>query len=89
MAACLSHLSINCTNAFALSEWWKGLPIEPAVGYRVEAGGVAVVVSGDTRVCAGIEALARTADVLTHEAVRSDAASPALLAWNAGRRVGR
>lgn len=25
MAACLSHTSINCTNAFELSEWWKGV----------------------------------------------------------------
>lgn len=25
MAARLSHLSINCTNAFELSEWWEGV----------------------------------------------------------------
>jgi ribonuclease Z len=61
-------------------------PIEAAVGYRVEVGGRAAAVSGDTAVCAGIERLARDADVLVHEALRSDLVSPAALAWNAGAR---
>jgi ribonuclease Z len=58
-------------------------PIEAAVGYRVEVGGRVVAVSGDTARCIGIERLAVGADLLIHEALRSDRASPASLAWNA------
>lgn len=61
-------------------------PIESAVAYRIEVDGRAVVVSGDTRVCPGIASLAANADVLIHEAVRSDRASARLLEWNASAR---
>lgn len=65
-------------------------PIEAAVGYRITVDEVAITVSGDTAVGAGVEALAAGADVLVHEALRSDRVSPALLAWNAGAEsVGR
>jgi len=39
----------------------------PAVGYRMEAGGKAVVYSGDTDVCEGLVSLAREADLLLLE----------------------
>lgn len=42
-------------------------PVEPAVAYRVDSGGRSVVISGDTRVCAAVEQLARGADLLVHE----------------------
>jgi len=61
-------------------------PIEAAVGYRIEVDGRTLVISGDTARCVGIERLAAGADLLIHEAVRSDRASPALLAWNASAR---
>lgn len=48
-------------------------PVVPAVAYRVDAAGAAVVISGDTRVCAEVEALAHGADVLVHEACRHEA----------------
>lgn len=59
-------------------------PVAPAVGYRIEVDSVSIAVSGDTAVCDGVRALARDADVLVHEAVLTERASPALLAWNAG-----
>jgi ribonuclease Z len=58
-------------------------PIEPAVGYRIERSGVAVMVSGDTRVCDGVRALAYGAQVIVHEALLAEHVSPALLTWNA------
>jgi ribonuclease Z len=45
-------------------------PVEPAVAYRIDHDGHAVVVSGDTRVCAEVEALAAGADILVHEVIR-------------------
>jgi ribonuclease Z len=42
-------------------------PARDAVAYRVDTPDAAVVVSGDTRVCAEIEDLARGADLLVHE----------------------
>lgn len=62
-------------------------PIEAAVGYRIEVDQRVVTVSGDTAVCDGVAQLATGADLLVHEAVRSDLASPQLLAWNAGART--
>ena len=59
-------------------------PVAPAVGYRIDVGGVSVAVSGDTAVCDGIRALAADVDVLVHEAVLTELASPSTLAWNAG-----
>jgi ribonuclease Z len=44
-------------------------PVRPAVGYRFEYGGRSVVVSGDTRKSANLEALSRGADLLVHEAL--------------------
>jgi ribonuclease Z len=42
-------------------------PVRDAVAYRIDTPDAAVVVSGDTRVCAEIEDLARGADLLVHE----------------------
>lgn len=44
-------------------------PVDPAVGYRFEYGGRALVVSGDTAKSASLEAQARGADLLVHEAL--------------------
>jgi len=46
-------------------------PVVPAVAYRVDGPQGAVVISGDTRVCAEVEAMSRGADVLVHEAFRT------------------
>jgi len=51
-------------------------PVPEAVAYRIETPEGAVVVSGDTRVCAEVEALAVGADVLVHEACRQSALAP-------------
>jgi ribonuclease Z len=58
-------------------------PIEPATGYRVERSGVAIMVSGDTRVCDGVRALAHGAQVVVHEALLGQRVSASLLTWNA------
>ena len=42
-------------------------PVLPAVAYKIQGPSGSVVVSGDTRVCAEVEALAAGADVLVHE----------------------
>lgn len=42
-------------------------PVLPAVAYRIEGPSGSVVVSGDTRVCREVEALAENVDVLVHE----------------------
>lgn len=42
-------------------------PVVPAVGYRFDYRGRAVVVSGDTVVTDGLEAAARGADLLLHD----------------------
>jgi ribonuclease Z len=47
-------------------------PVEPAVGYRFDYRGRAVVVSGDTRKSASVVTHARGADLLVHEALRRD-----------------
>ena len=52
-------------------------PVPEAVAYRVETPDGVVVVSGDTRVCAEVEQLATGADVLVHEACRTDRAGAA------------
>jgi ribonuclease Z len=41
------------------------------------------MVSGDTRVCDGVHALARDANVIVHEALLGERVSPELLEWNA------
>jgi ribonuclease Z len=62
-------------------------PVEPAVGYLVEHGGIRVAISGDTAVCDGMRGLALDVDVLVHEALLSSRVSSALLEWNAGARA--
>ncbi len=52
-------------------------PVE-AVAYRVDTPDGAVVVSGDTRVCAEVEALCAGADVVVHEACRATALAGAV-----------
>lgn len=47
-------------------------PVEPTVGYRVEHGGAAVVVAGDTVPCAGLDRLCAGADVYVQTVLRED-----------------
>ncbi|MGH9016532.1 MAG: MBL fold metallo-hydrolase [Acidimicrobiales bacterium] len=47
-------------------------PVRPTVGYRIEEGGRAVVIAGDTVPCAGLDSLCTGADVLVHTVVRRD-----------------
>lgn len=54
-------------------------PVQPAVAYRFDYRGRSVVVSGDTRVSAALEDLARGADVLLHDAL----SEPLVTAWAA------
>lgn len=42
-------------------------PVEPAFGYRIDYGGYAVVISGDTRPSDNLVKFAKGADVLIHE----------------------
>jgi ribonuclease Z len=49
-------------------------PVSPAVGYRFEYGGRSVVISGDTDVSSSLQANARGADLLVHEALLKDLA---------------
>ncbi len=44
-------------------------PVEPAFGYRFDAGGRSVVISGDTRPSDNLVRFAQGADVLVHEAI--------------------
>lgn len=53
-------------------------PVPDAVAYRVDTPVGAVVVSGDTRVCAEVEALTRGAQILVHEACRTTAMTEAI-----------
>lgn len=56
--------------AFAVAH----MPVEPAVGYKIAYKGRTVVISGDTKASANVEAAANGADLLVHEAL-----SPALV----------
>jgi ribonuclease Z len=47
-------------------------PVEPTVGYRVDHGGTAVVIAGDTVPCAGLDDLCRGADVYVQTVLRDD-----------------
>ena len=47
-------------------------PVEGAVGYRVETPDGVIAITGDTRVCDEVAALATGADVLVYEAMRMD-----------------
>jgi len=61
-------------------------PVVPAVGYRFDYNGRSVVISGDTKKSANLEAMAREVDLLVHEAL-----SPALVGLmnRAAARAGR
>lgn len=61
-----------------------GTPPMPALGYRVEFGGRAVVISGDTRPSEKLIQFAKGADVLIHEVM---AATPAAAATPAVARI--
>jgi ribonuclease Z len=47
-------------------------PVEPTLGYRVESGGKAVVIAGDSVPCAGLDELCRGADVYVQTVLRDD-----------------
>ncbi|HET6908014.1 MAG TPA: ribonuclease Z [Mycobacteriales bacterium] len=47
-------------------------PVAPSVGYRIEGDGKAVVVSGDTVPCAGLDSLCVGADTLVSTVIRAD-----------------
>lgn len=47
-------------------------PVTPTVAYRIEHGGHAVVLAGDTVPCAGLDRLCEGADVLVHTVIRDD-----------------
>lgn len=47
-------------------------PVEPTVGFRVDHGGRAVVLAGDSVPCDGLDALAADADALVHTVIRKD-----------------
>ena len=47
-------------------------PVEPAYGYRIDYGGRALVVSGDTKKVANMVRFSRGADLLVHEALNPD-----------------
>jgi ribonuclease Z len=64
-------------------------PLVPAVAYRVDTPEGSVVISGDTEVCVEVESLARGADVLVHEAMRSGLLRRAAEAAPPGSEQGR
>jgi ribonuclease Z len=45
-------------------------PVHPTVGYRVDADGHSVVLSGDTVPCGGLDRLAKGADVYVQTVIR-------------------
>ncbi|SKB34284.1 MBL fold metallo-hydrolase [Sphingopyxis flava] len=47
-------------------------PVQPAVGYRFDYKGRSVVISGDTAPSASVEAAAKGADLLIHEALQPE-----------------
>ena len=47
-------------------------PVAPTIGFRVEHGGAAVVLAGDTVPCPTLDALAAGADALVHTVIRRD-----------------
>jgi ribonuclease Z len=61
-------------------------PMEAAVGYRVSIGSTVVAISGDTVAGAGVRRLADRADLLIHQALRSDRVPEASLVWNANAK---
>lgn len=53
-------------------------PVIGAVGYRIETPDGIVTVTGDTKVCPEIAALATGSDIVVHEAMRVDSMAPGL-----------
>lgn len=53
-------------------------PVPDAVAYRITTPDGVVVISGDTRVCAEVEAMVRGADLVVHEACRQTAMAPVI-----------
>ncbi|HZU49912.1 MAG TPA: ribonuclease Z [Mycobacterium sp.] len=47
-------------------------PVTPTIGFRIESGGAAVVLAGDTVPCDSLDELARDADALVHTVIRKD-----------------
>lgn len=47
-------------------------PVRPAIGYRIEYDGMAVVISGDTEASDNLVAAAKEADLLVHEALNPE-----------------
>jgi ribonuclease Z len=47
-------------------------PVEPTIGFRVDHGGHAVALAGDTVPCDGLDVLAYGADALVHTVIRKD-----------------
>ncbi|AQA06573.1 ribonuclease Z [Mycobacterium sp. MS1601] len=47
-------------------------PVDPTIGFRVEAEGNSVVLAGDTVPCASLDALSSGADALVHTVIRKD-----------------
>ena len=47
-------------------------PVHPSVAYRVEHGGSAIVIAGDTVPCEGLDRLCEGADALVHTVIRAD-----------------
>src|SRR4029078_1095022 len=47
-------------------------PVEPTIGFRVDHGGHAVVLAGDSVPCDGLDVLAYGADALVHTVIRKD-----------------
>ncbi|MGH3519488.1 MAG: MBL fold metallo-hydrolase [Haloechinothrix sp.] len=61
-------------------------PVSPAFGFRIDSADRAIVISGDTRPCDNLIALARGADVLVHETMHVPGLDR-LLAKHNGTRV--
>ncbi len=47
-------------------------PVAPTIGFRIESGGAAVVLAGDTVPCDTLDELAAGADALVHTVIRKD-----------------
>jgi ribonuclease Z len=47
-------------------------PVAPTIGFRIESGGVAVVLAGDSVPCTTLDELAAGADALVHTVIRKD-----------------
>ncbi|WP_417515584.1 MBL fold metallo-hydrolase [Minwuia sp.] len=57
-------------------------PVHPTLGYRIEFGGKAVAIAGDTVPCEGLDRICKNADVYVQTVIRSD-----IIANARGRRI--